>query len=58
MESLAWIWSGSFINSKGNKASLSDPFADFKAYGSKGNLTPEKYMEGSVKTFEDAFKKY
>ena len=58
MESLAWIWSGSFINSKGNKASLSDPFADFKAYGSKENLTPEKYMEGSVKTFEDTFKKY
>ena len=58
MESLSWIWSGSFVNSKGNKSSLSDPFADFIAYSTKENLTPEKYMEGTVKTFETAFKKY
>ncbi len=57
-ESLAWLWVGSFVNSKGSKASLTDPFSDFKAYASKENLTSEKYVEGTAKTFEGVFEKY
>ena len=57
-ESLAWLWVGSFINSKGNKASLTNPFADFRSYALKENLTPEKYVEGTAKTFESVFEKY